>query len=181
MHGHTLSVLVENTPGVLSRITALFSRRGFNIDSVTEGRTEHPACSRLTLVVHADPQALEQVAKQVGKLVNVLKVTELPPGSALQRELVLVKVRSQSGTLSRITEIVQLFHARTVDVSPESVTVEASGTGEKLEAMLEMLDPFGITELVRSGTIAIGRGPESSSSGLVRRSPEARPASSCAS
>ncbi|MFI6055675.1 acetolactate synthase small subunit [Streptomyces violascens] len=169
MPRHTLSVLVENTPGVLSRITALFSRRGFNIDSVTEGRTEHPAFSRLTLVVHAEPEALEQVAKQVGKLVNVLKVIELPPDSTLQRELVLVKVHSEGRTLSHITEIVQLFRAKAVDVSPEAVTIEASGTTEKLEAMLRMLEQFGITELVRSGTIAIGRGPNSSSSSLVRR------------
>ncbi|GHB73287.1 acetolactate synthase-1/3 small subunit [Streptomyces phaeochromogenes] len=162
MSKHTLSVLVENKPGVLARITALFSRRGFNIDSLAVGVTEHPDISRITIVVNViEELPLEQVTKQLNKLVNVLKIVELEPGSAVQRELVLVKVRADNETRSQIVEIVQLFRAKTVDVSPEAVTIEATGGSEKLEAMLKMLEPFGIKELVQSGTIAIGRGARS--------------------
>ncbi|WP_335941711.1 acetolactate synthase small subunit [Streptomyces sp. PTD5-9] len=161
MPKHTFSVLVENKPGVLARITALFSRRGFNIDSLAEGLTEHPAIGRITIVVNAEDDLLEQVVSQVGKLVNVLEIVELEPVSAIQRELVLAKIRADSRTRSEIIEIVQLFRAKTVDVSPEAVTIEATGSADKLEAMLRMLEPFGIKELVQSGTIAIGRGPHS--------------------
>ncbi|WP_307536318.1 acetolactate synthase small subunit [Streptomyces sp. V3I8] len=162
MSKHTLSVLVENKPGVLARITALFSRRGFNIDSLAVGVTEHPDISRITIVVNViDTLPLEQVTKQLNKLVNVLKIVELEAGAAVQRELVLVKVRADNETRSQIVEIVQLFRAKTVDVSPEAVTVEATGGSDKLEAMLKMLEPFGIKELVQSGTIAIGRGSRS--------------------
>jgi acetolactate synthase I/III small subunit len=162
MSKHTLSVLVENTPGILARIAALFSRRGFNIDSLAVGVTEHPEISRITIVVNViEELPLEQVTKQLNKLVNVLKIVELEPGSAVQRELVLVKVRADNETRSQIVEIVQLFRAKTVDVSPEAVTVEATGSSDKLSAMLKMLEPFGIKELVQSGTIAIGRGSRS--------------------
>ena len=162
MSKHTLSVLVENTPGILARIAALFSRRGFNIDSLAVGVTEHPEISRITIVVTVvDELPLEQVTKQLNKLVNVLKIVELEPGSAVQRELVLVKVRADNETRSQIVEIVQLFRAKTVDVSPEAVTIEATGSSDKLAAMLKMLEPFGIKELVQSGTIAIGRGSRS--------------------
>ncbi|MDW8806405.1 acetolactate synthase small subunit [Streptomyces scabiei] len=162
MSKHTLSVLVENTPGILARIAALFSRRGFNIDSLAVGVTEHPEISRITIVVTVvEELPLEQVTKQLNKLVNVLKIVELEPGSAVQRELVLVKVRADNETRSQIVEIVQLFRAKTVDVSPEAVTVEATGSSDKLAAMLKMLEPFGIKELVQSGTIAIGRGSRS--------------------
>ncbi len=138
MSKHTLSVLVENKPGVLARITALFSRRGFNIDSLAVGTTEHPDISRITIVVNVvDELPLEQVTKQLNKLVNVLKIVELEPASAVQRELVLVKVRADNETRSQITEIVQLFRAKTVDVSPEAITVEATGGAEKLEAHAE--------------------------------------------
>ncbi|WP_328493784.1 acetolactate synthase small subunit [Streptomyces sp. NBC_00414] len=162
MSKHTLSVLVENKPGVLARITALFSRRGFNIDSLAVGVTEHPDISRITIVVNViEALPLEQVTKQLNKLVNVLKIVELESGAAVQRELVLVKVRADNETRSQIVEIVQLFRAKTVDVSPEAVTIEATGGSDKLEAMLKMLEPFGIKELVQSGTIAIGRGSRS--------------------
>src|SRR5690606_3826746 len=161
MSKHTLSVLVENTPGVLARITALFSRRGFNIDSLAVGVTEHPDISRITIVVSVEDFPLEQVTKQLNKLVNVLKIVELEPGQAVQRELVLVKVRADNETRSQIVEIVQLFRAKTVDVSPEAVTIEATGSSDKLSAMLKMLEPFGIKELVQPGTIAIGRGARS--------------------
>ncbi|MFF4601311.1 acetolactate synthase small subunit [Streptomyces sp. NPDC001339] len=161
MSKHTLSVLVENTPGILARIAALFSRRGFNIDSLAVGVTEHPEISRITIVVSVESLPLEQVTKQLNKLVNVLKIVELEPAATIQRRLVLVKVRADNETRSQIVEIVQLFRAKTVDVSPEAVTIEATGSTEKLEAMLKMLEPFGIKELVQSGSIAIGRGARS--------------------
>jgi len=161
MSKHTLSVLVENKPSVLARVAGLFSRRGFNIDSLAVGETENPEVSRITIVVNADESPLEQVTKQLNKLVNVLKIVELEPGQAVQRELVLVKVRADNETRSQIVEIVQLFRAKTVDVSPEAVTIEATGSSEKLSAMLKMLEPYGIKELVQSGTIAIGRGARS--------------------
>jgi len=158
MSKHTLSVLVENTPGILARIAALFSRRGFNIDSLAVGVTEHPEISRITIVVNGELTRLDQVIEQTGKLVNVLDVMELEPDARIIRELVLVKVRADNRTRSQILEIVQLFRAKTVDVSPEAVTIEATGSGEKLSALLRMLEPYGIKELVQSGAIAIGRG-----------------------
>jgi acetolactate synthase I/III small subunit len=161
MSKHTLSVLVENKPGVLARIAALFSRRGFNIDSLAVGPTEHPDISRMTIVVNVEDLPLEQVTKQLNKLVNVIKIVELDPDAAVRRELVLVKVRADSETRSQITEIVQLFRAKTVDVSPDAVTVEATGSSDKLEAMLRMLEPYGIKELVQSGMVAVGRGARS--------------------
>ncbi|MFJ9948140.1 acetolactate synthase small subunit [Kitasatospora sp. NPDC091207] len=161
MSKHTLSVLVENKPGVLARIASLFSRRGFNIDSLAVGPTEHPDISRMTIVVNVEDLPLEQVTKQLNKLVNVIKIVELDQTAAIQRELVLVKVRADNDTRSQIVEIVQLFRAKTVDVSPDAVTVEATGSSDKLEAMLRMLEPYGIKELVQSGLVAIGRGARS--------------------
>ncbi len=161
MSKHTLSVLVENKPGVLARIAALFSRRGFNIDSLAVGPTEHPDISRMTIVVNVEVLPLEQVTKQLNKLVNVIKIVELDQSAAIQRELVLVKVRADNDTRSQIVEIVQLFRAKTVDVSPDAVTIEATGSSDKLEAMLRMLEPFGIKELVQSGVVAVGRGARS--------------------
>nr|AAA93099.1 acetolactate synthase small subunit [Streptomyces avermitilis] len=163
MSKHTLSVLVENKPGVLARITALFSRRGFNIDSLAVGVTEHPDISRITIVVNViEALPLEQVTKQLNKLVNVLKIVELEPSAGRAGgELVLVKVRADNETRSQIVEIVQLFRAKTVDVSPEAVTIEATGGSDKLEAMLKMLEPFRHQGARQSGTIAIGRGARS--------------------
>ena len=161
MSKHTLSVLVENKPGVLARIAALFSRRGFNIDSLAVGPTEHPDISRMTIVVNVEELPLEQVTKQLNKLVNVIKIVELDQSQAVQRELVLVKVRADAESRSQVTEIVQLFRAKTVDVSPDAVTIEATGSSDKLEAMLRMLEPYGIKELVQSGLVAIGRGARS--------------------
>ncbi|MDG4859666.1 acetolactate synthase small subunit [Streptomyces sp. T-3] len=161
MSKHTLSVLVENTPGILARIAALFSRRGFNIDSLAVGVTEHPDISRITIVVNVESLPLEQVTKQLNKLVNVLKIVELEPSSAITSEIVLVKVRADNETRGQIVEIVQLFRAKTVDVAPEAITIEATGTSDKLEAMLKMLEPYGIKELVQSGAVAIGRGSRS--------------------
>ncbi|MFJ1709625.1 acetolactate synthase small subunit [Kitasatospora sp. NPDC088346] len=161
MSKHTLSVLVENKPGVLARIASLFSRRGFNIDSLAVGPTEHPDISRMTIVVNVEDLPLEQVTKQLNKLVNVIKIVELDQSQAVQRELVLVKVRADADSRSQIVEIVQLFRAKTVDVSPDAVTIEATGSSDKLEAMLKMLEPYGIKELVQSGLVAIGRGARS--------------------
>ena len=161
MSRHTLSVLVENKPGVLARIAALFSRRGFNIDSLAVGPTEHPEISRMTIVVGVEDWPLEQVTKQLNKLVNVIKIVELDPESSVQRELLLVKVRADLDTRSHILETVQLFRAKVVDVAPDAVTVEATGSADKLEALLRVLEPFGIKELVQSGMVAINRGGRS--------------------
>jgi len=161
MSRHTLSVLVENKPGVLARIAALFSRRGFNIDSLAVGPTEHPEISRMTIVVGVEDRPLEQVTKQLNKLVNVIKIVELDPESSVQRELLLVKVRADLDTRSHILETVQLFRAKVVDVAPDAVTVEATGSADKLEALLRVLEPFGIKELVQSGMVAINRGGRS--------------------
>jgi acetolactate synthase-1/3 small subunit len=161
MSKHTLSVLVENTPGVLARIASLFSRRGFNIDSLAVGPTEHPEISRMTIVVNVEDLPLEQVTKQLNKLINVVKIVELDPTHSVQRELLLVKVRADLETRSRVLETVQLFRAKVVDVSPEAVTIEATGNADKLDALLRLLEPFGIRELVQSGMVAVGRGSRS--------------------
>jgi acetolactate synthase-1/3 small subunit len=158
---HTLSVLVENKPGVLARVSSLFSRRAFNIDSLAVGPTEHPGISRMTIVVNVEDLPLEQVTKQLNKLVNVLKIVELGPGSSVQRELLLVKVRADTETRSQVLETVQLFRAKVVDVASDAVTIEATGSKDKLEALIRVLEPFGIKELVQSGMVAVGRGSRS--------------------
>jgi acetolactate synthase-1/3 small subunit len=156
---HTLSVLVENKPGVLARVSGLFSRRGFNIDSLAVGPTEHPNVSRMTIVVGVEGLPLEQVTKQLNKL--VMKIVELDPAASVQRELVLIKVKADLTTRSHVLETVQLFRAKVVDVASDAVTVEATGTKDKLEALIRVLEPFGIRELVQSGMVAVGRGPRS--------------------
>src|SRR6266699_5168465 len=139
MSKHALSVLVENKPGVLVRIAGLFSRRGFNIDSLAVGPTEHEEISRMTIVVNCEEHPLEQVTKQLNKLINVIKIVELEPSQAVQRELLLVKVRADATVRSQVLETVQLFRAKVVDVAPESLTIEATGTVDKLDALLRML------------------------------------------
>ncbi|HEY0716988.1 MAG TPA: acetolactate synthase small subunit [Streptosporangiaceae bacterium] len=161
MSRHTLSVLVENKPGVLVRIAGLFSRRGFNIDSLAVGPTEHDEISRMTIVVNCDEHPLEQVTKQLNKLINVLKIVELEQGQAVQRELLLIKVRADTESRSKVLETVQLFRAKVVDVALEAVTVEATGNRDKLDALIRVLEPFGIKELVQSGMVAVGRGGRS--------------------
>ncbi len=161
MSRHTLSVLVEDQPGVLARIAGLFSRRSFNIESLAVGPTEHPGISRITIVVNVDEHPLEQVTKQLNKLVNVIKIVELEPAHSVQRELMLVKVRADLETRSHVLETVQLFRAKVVDVSADAVTVEATGNADKLEALLRVLEPFGVRELVQSGMVALGRGGRS--------------------
>jgi acetolactate synthase-1/3 small subunit len=161
MSKHTLSVLVENKPGVLARIAALFSRRGFNIDSLAVGPTEHPEISRMTVVVDVDALPLEQVTKQLNKLIEVLKVVELESTASVQREILLVKVRTDLQNRSHVLETVQLFRAKVVDVASDALTIEVTGNRDKLNAFLEVLEPFGIKELVQSGMVAIGRGSRS--------------------
>ena len=158
---HTLSVLVENKPGVLARVSGLFSRRGFNIDSLAVGETENPDVSRITIVVNAESSPLEQVTKQLNKLVNVIKIVEQDNEASVARELILIKVRADSSVRTQVIETVNLFRAKVIDVAPEAVTIEATGTRSKLDALLRMLDPFGIREIVQSGVVAVGRGPKS--------------------
>ncbi|MGE3254552.1 acetolactate synthase small subunit [Pseudonocardia sp.] len=168
MDRHTLSVLVEDKPGVLARVSGLFSRRGFNIMSLAVGPTEQPGISRMTIQVAVDEFPLEQVTKQLNKLVNVIKIVELEPSSSVQRELLLVKVRADAAVRSAVLEIAELFRAKAVDVSPEALTIEATGTVDKLSALLRMLEPYGIREMVQSGMVAVGRGPRSITATTVR-------------
>ena len=168
MTRHTLSVLVENKPGVLARVAGLFSRRGFNIESLAVGPTEHREVSRMTIVVAVEDLPLEQVTKQLNKLVNVIKIVELEPGQSVQRELLLIKVRAEPSIRSAVLETASLFRAKVVDVSPESLTIEATGTADKLDALLKMLEPYGIREMVQSGMVAVGRGPRSITSTALR-------------
>jgi acetolactate synthase-1/3 small subunit len=156
---HTLSVLVEDKPGVLARVASLFSRRGFNIQSLAVGATEQKNMSRMTIVVSVEESPLEQITKQLNKLVNVIKIVEQEPYNSVDRELALIKVRADATTRSQVIEAVNLFRAKVVDVSTESLTVEATGTPEKLEALLRVLEPYGIRELVQSGVVSLSRGP----------------------
>ncbi|QOC93142.1 acetolactate synthase small subunit [Micromonospora craniellae] len=166
---HTLSVLVENKPGVLARVSGLFSRRGFNIDSLAVGATENPDVSRITIVVNAESSPLEQVTKQLNKLVNVLKIVELDPSTSVARELLLVKVRADRNARAQVLETVNLFRARVVDVASDTLTIEATGTPDKLDALLRDLEPFGIKEMVQSGLVAIGRGSRAITAGPALR------------
>jgi acetolactate synthase-1/3 small subunit len=157
---HTLSVLVENKPGVLARVSSLIARRGYNIESLAVGPTEYPTMSRITLAVTVDDQVLEQITKQLNKLVEVLKIVELDPNS-VRRELILVKVRATPETRGQLIEVIGLFGGKVVDVTAEVLTIEAVGKPEKLAAMLSLLEPYGIRELVQSGLVALGRGSRS--------------------
>ncbi len=169
MAKHTLSVLVENRPGVLSRVAGLFSRRGFNIESLAVGPTEVADISRMTIVVDAAAQPLEQVTKQLNKLINVLKIVELDDTSSVHRELWLVKVSASPDVRAQVIEIADVFRAKVVDVDHDSVVIEATGVTDKLEAMLRLLTPYGVRELVRSGLIAVGRGGKSITEGRALR------------
>ena len=156
---HTLSVLVEDKPGVLARVASLFSRRGYNIQSLAVGATEQKDMSRMTIVVNVEDSPLEQITKQLNKLINVIKIVEQEPDNSVDRELALIKVRADATTRSQVIEAVNLFRAKVVDVSTESLTIEATGTPEKLEALLRVLEPYGIRELVQSGVVSLSRGP----------------------
>ena len=168
MSRHTLSVLVEDKPGVLARIAGLFSRRGFNIESLAVGPTEHAEVSRMTIVVNVAESPLEQVTKQLNKLVEVLKIVELDPDASVNRELVLVKVSATTETRGQILDVVQLFDATVIDVASDAVTVQLTGNVGKIGDLLKILEPFGIRELVQSGMVAIGRGSRSISERNLR-------------
>jgi len=156
---HTLSVLVEDKPGVLARVASLFSRRGYNIQSLAVGATEQKDMSRMTIVVSVDESPLEQITKQLNKLINVIKIVEQDEDNSVSRELALVKVRTDAATRGQVIEAVNLFRAKVVDVSTESLTIEATGTPAKLEAFLRVLEPYGIRELAQSGVVSLSRGP----------------------
>ena len=161
MSTHVLSLLVEDKPGLLTRVAGLFARRGFNIESLAVGHSEISGLSRITVVVDVDELPLEQVTKQLNKLVNVIKIVELDPAQAVQREHLLIKVRVDNTTRSQILEAVTLFRARVVDVAPDALVIEVTGDHGKVQALLRMLEPYGIKEIAQSGLLAIGRGGKS--------------------
>ena len=169
MARHTLSVLVENRPGVLTRVAGLFSRRGFNIESLAVGPTEVADVSRMTIVVDAAANPLEQVTKQLNKLVHVLKIVELDGDFSVEREMQFVKVAAIGQVRGEIMGIAEVFGARVIDLDVDAITLEATGKPEKLAAMVRLLSPYGIRELVRSGMIGIGRGSKSISEGRSLR------------
>jgi acetolactate synthase-1/3 small subunit len=155
---HTISVLVEDRPGVLTRVAGLFAARGYNIDSLAVGPTDAEGISRMTIVVNVEESPLEQVTKQLNKLINVIKILEHDPGTAVERELMLAKVHAEGDARARIMEIAEVFRVNVVDVTATTLTVEASGKPEKLEALRQLLDEYGIVELSRTGRIALSRG-----------------------
>ncbi len=155
---HTLAILVENKPGVLTRVAGLFSRRGFNIESLAVGVTEIPDTSRMTIVVNGDDHVLEQVMKQLNKLIDVIRVSDLPAEEAVNRELALIKVGVDSSTRAEVMQIVDVFRAKIVDVGIKSLVVEVTGDESKINAMEQLLRQFGIKEMVRTGKIAMNRG-----------------------
>ncbi len=155
---HTIAAIVENKPGVLVRIAALFSRRGFNIDSLTVGATDNPDYSRMTITVDGDEVVLEQVTKQLNKLVNVIRVSELLPSESVERELAIIKVAAKKEDRNEIMQIVAIFRAKIIDVSPRSIIVEVTGSQDKVEAMVRLLRQFGIREMARTGKVSMTRG-----------------------
>ncbi|MET1043626.1 MAG: acetolactate synthase small subunit [Microbacteriaceae bacterium] len=158
---HVLSLLVEDKPGLLTRVAGLFARRGFNIESLAVGKSEIEGLSRITVVVDVEELPLEQVTKQLNKLVNVLKIVELDPSQSVQREHLLVKIKVDNVTRSQVLEAVTLFRARVVDVATDALVVEVTGDSGKVQAFLRVVEPFGIRELAQSGLLAIGRGSKS--------------------
>lgn len=154
----TLAILVENKPGVLVRVVSLFARRGYNIESLAVGPTENPQFSRITIVVEGDEVVLEQISKQLYKLIDVLKVSDVTSDQSVERELVMIKVTAEASTRSEIMQIVDIFRAKIVDVGKKSVIVEITGDQDKVSALVDLLRPFGIKELVRTGKIAMVRG-----------------------
>ena len=158
---HTLSVLVENKPGVLTRVSGLFARRSFNIKSLAVGETEQPGISRMTIIVEADSAPIAQVKRQLNKLINVLKIVELHPEESVERRLLMMKVHADESRRTGVLQVVDLFRAHVVDVQPESVVIESIGSLPKLEALLRAMEPYGVIELVQSGAVAIGRGEQS--------------------
>jgi acetolactate synthase I/III small subunit len=155
---HTITVLVENEFGVLSRISGLFSGRGFNIDSLSVAPTNDESISRMTIVTRGDEQILEQITKQLNKLIDIIKVIDFTDGSAIEREMVLIKVNAEDGSRAEVLRIADIFRAKVIDVTQRSYTIEATGSPSKMDAILELLRPIGLKEIVRTGPVAIGRG-----------------------
>lgn len=168
MSQHVLSLLVEDKPGLLTRVAGLFARRGFNIESLAVGTTEVEGLSRITVVVNVEDLPLEQVTKQLNKLLNVLKIVELEPENSVARDHMLIKVKTDSNTRSQVLEAVSLFRARVVDVANDSLVIEVTGDTAKCRAFIKVLEPFGIKELVQSGAIAISRGSKSMSEKVLK-------------
>ena len=158
---HVLSLLVEDKPGLLTRVAGLFARRGFNIESLAVGKSEIEGLSRITVVVDVEELPLEQVTKQLNKLINVIKIVELDPESSVTREHMLIKVRADNATRSQVLEAVHLFRARVVDVATDALVIETTGDSGKIQAFLKVLEPYGIKEIAQSGLLAIGRGSKS--------------------
>jgi len=154
---HTISVIVENKFGVLARVSSLFSSRSYNIDSLTVGETTDPSVSRMTIVVKGDDRVLDQVIKQLDKLVDVIEVKDFPEGSYVGRELVLVKVDCERGTRTEILEIANIFRAKTIDIGHKSMILQLTGAEEKVNAFIELMQPFGIKEVARTGKVAMTR------------------------
>jgi acetolactate synthase-1/3 small subunit len=161
MTHHVLSLLVEDKPGLLTRVAGLFARRGFNIESLAVGASEIDGLSRITVAVDVEDAPLEQVTKQLNKLINVIKIVELDSDASVQREHLLIKVRVDNSTRSQILEAVTLFRARVVDVAPDALVIEVTGDSGKVQALLRVLEPYGIKEIAQSGLLAIGRGGKS--------------------
>ena len=155
---HTLSILVEDKPGVLTRVAGLFARRGFNIESLAVGSSEDPKLSRMTITINAEAHPVDQVTKQLHKLINVIKIRDLEATSSVEAELLLVKVSGEGEKRTEVLQIAEIFKAKIVDVDRRHVTLRVVGTSEKVEALLELMKPLGILEIVRTGAIAIGRG-----------------------
>lgn len=158
---HVLSLLVEDKPGLLTRVAGLFARRGFNIESLAVGKSEIEGLSRITVVVDVEELPLEQVTKQLNKLINVIKIVELDPAQSVAREHMLIKVRVDNATRSQVLEAVTLFRARVVDVATDALVIEVTGDTAKVQALLRILEPYGIKEIAQSGLLAIGRGSKS--------------------
>jgi len=169
---HVITVLVDNEPGVLSRISGLFSGRGFNIESLNVAETLDPSISRMTLVTRGNEQIIEQIMKQLNKLVNVIKVLDLTGSDYVEREMALITVTAEAASRAEVLRIVEIFRGRVVDVSPKSFTLEITGDEKKIQAVIELLVPFGIVEIVRTGKVAIARGKKDISSPGKDREPK---------
>jgi acetolactate synthase-1/3 small subunit len=164
MMRHTIAVLVKDRPGVLARVAGLFTRRGFNIESLAVGHTEENNISRMTIIVEGDERALEQITKQLNKLIDVIRVRDIFPSNSVERELALIKVNTNSlANRSEIIQMVDIFRAKIIDVNSQMMTIETTGTEDKVNALIELLKPFGLKEVVRTGKIALFRGSKSAS------------------
>ena len=157
---HTITVLVENRPGVLARVSGLFARRGFNIESLAVSITDDPTVSRMTIVVGGDETVLEQITKQLNKLIDVIKVVDYTGTEVVERELALVKVNAETKSRAEIMQVVDIFRAKIIDISDRTFTIEVTGSVDKIDAMEKLLEPYGVLELVRTGKIAMARGPK---------------------